>query len=61
MLIIDYKNKQFKFIVNFLTFQFIHIYLYLAHLLSVKFEINAQKESNIFNWCFRKNVNEEEK
>jgi len=53
----QYTNKQIKFIVNFLLFQLIHIYLYLTHLLSVKFEINTQSESkvlNIFNWCYRK-------
>jgi purine-cytosine permease-like protein len=39
----QYKNKEIKYnIINFLIFQLIHIYLYLAHLLSVKFEINTQ-------------------
>lgn len=58
ILIINYKNKHLKFIVNFLIFQLIQIYLYLAHLLSVKFELNIQSESkvlNIFNWCWRQN------
>jgi hypothetical protein len=53
----QYKNKQIKFIVNFLIFQLIQIYMYLAHLLSIKFELNIQSESNIlhlFNGCCRK-------
>ena len=53
-----YKNEHLKFIINFLIFQLIQIYLYLTHLLSVKFELNIQSESkvfNIFNWCCRKN------
>jgi len=48
------SNKQIKFIVNFLIFQFIHIYLYLTHLLSVKFELNSQFESKMFNIFNRK-------
>ncbi|CAF2040552.1 unnamed protein product [Rotaria magnacalcarata] len=31
------KNIPMKFIIHFLTLQLMHIYLYLAHLLSVKF------------------------
>jgi hypothetical protein len=44
------QTKQMKFMINYLLFQFIHLYLYLAHLLSVKFELNfSSSESKIFN------------
>ena len=33
------SNKPMKSIINFLLFQFVQIYAYLTHLLSVKFEL----------------------
>lgn len=51
VILIINSNKQMKlFLINFLIFYLIHIYLYLAHLLSVKFELNNQaKKSKFFN------------
>ena len=36
-----FMDQSRVFMVNFFTFQLIHIYLYLAHLLSVRFELTA--------------------
>jgi len=58
ILIINCNKKMKFFIINFLIFQFIHIYLYLAHLLSVKFELNFQSKlkSKFFNRFNKKSI-----
>ncbi|UJR21762.1 hypothetical protein I4U23_024837 [Adineta vaga] len=39
------QNQEIKSIVDLVMFQLVHIYQYLTHLLSVKFEFNLQSES----------------
>ena len=51
-------RKSTILVINFLLLQFIHIYLYLAHLLSVQFEIRPQtkeKLPSILRWVHREN------
>lgn len=38
------QTKPTKLIIEHLVFQFIHLYLYLTHLLSVQFELNTSSQ-----------------
>ncbi len=38
MIFLINQQQPMKYMISYLLFQFIHLYLYLAHLLSVKFE-----------------------
>lgn len=62
MLIIDENQlgrKPSILVINFLLVQLIHIYLYLTHLLSVRFEIGFQTKEKLpttFRWVHPESV-----